>query len=652
MIRSTCPIIMSLCLLLVFEHAHANTLTVSDTSGCTSDTVTVTIMMANSTTPVDAFGLRLNYDSSALQYQSCSQGTLNPGWAVFNCNGSTAGLVVVGGFTMSSIPAGSNGSLVTVTFTILCGSCTNGQTFGMTLTNLVDDLVGFTVDNGVFTYTCPATVTPTRTPTPTLTPSPTPTRTPTMTPDPSNIISVTDAQGCTSETIQTAVELNIPSFAVDDFNFYLSFDTSALDFSSYSAGMLLPPGGWSMFTCVESSPGVLHISGFSMSALPSGSSGSLILLNFSVLCSSCSNGQTFPLTLFDLAADISGFTVDNGVFTYTCPATVTPTRTPTMTPDPSNIISVTDAQGCTSETIQTAVELNIPSFAVDDFNFYLSFDTSALDFSSYSAGMLLPPGGWSMFTCVESSPGVLHISGFSMSALPSGSSGSLILLNFSVLCSSCSNGQTFPLTLFDLAADISGFTVDNGVFTFCPSTPTPTSTPMHDLLLVQNVSGCAEDVIVVRVFATNPQTAVDSFQFRLYFNSSALSYNEQYNAGTFAPAGGWNTFSCNQVAAGQIEISGTASSPVSAGSTGSLVLLGFTVQCDTCSSGQTFGLLAGNLSGDLLDFDINQGIFTFCPATATPTPPAAVPASGTISTTVLIFFVSLLLVANTLRRHH
>ena len=502
MIRSTCPIIMSLCLLLVFEHAHANTLTVSDTSGCTSDTVTVTIMMANSTTPVDAFGLRLNYDSSALQYQSCSQGTLNPGWAVFNCNGSTAGLVVVGGFTMSSIPAGSNGSLVTVTFTILCGSCTNGQTFGMTLTNLVDDLVGFTVDNGVFTYTCPATVTPTRTPTPTLTPSP------------------------------------------------------------------------------------------------------------------------------------------------------TPTRTPTMTPDPSNIISVTDAQGCTSETIQTAVELNIPSFAVDDFNFYLSFDTSALDFSSYSAGMLLPPGGWSMFTCVESSPGVLHISGFSMSALPSGSSGSLILLNFSVLCSSCSNGQTFPLTLFDLAADISGFTVDNGVFTFCPSTPTPTSTPMHDLLLVQNVSGCAEDVIVVRVFATNPQTAVDSFQFRLYFNSSALSYNEQYNAGTFAPAGGWNTFSCNQVAAGQIEISGTASSPVSAGSTGSLVLLGFTVQCDTCSSGQTFGLLAGNLSGDLLDFDINQGIFTFCPATATPTPPAAVPASGTISTTVLIFFVSLLLVANTLRRHH
>jgi len=162
----------------------------TDSSGCQNDSITISLMMNNTLTAVDAIGVHILYDTNVLQYVSTAYGTLNPGWMFFNSNEAIPGDVTLGAFTMSAIPQGSNGSLAVLTFNVVCSSCYFGQTSAQTLFDAADDIATFTLTNGTFTYTCGPTVTPTaaptNSPTPTSgatdTPTSTPTNTPTQTP--------------------------------------------------------------------------------------------------------------------------------------------------------------------------------------------------------------------------------------------------------------------------------------------------------------------------------------------------------------------------------------------------------------------------------------------------------------------------------------
>ncbi|HPQ41736.1 MAG TPA: cohesin domain-containing protein, partial [bacterium] len=174
----------------------AGFLTASDVSGCQSDTVTVSILMDNPDNGVDAFTFDLAYDPSALAYNSCTEGTLVPpgGWVYIDCF-DNGGYVTAAAFSVIGdvIPAGSSGVILEMTFTVTCAACLQNDTFPLTLSNLADDVTGFTPINGIFTYFCaptptptytsiPFTPTPTQTPIPTDTPTNVPTNTPTNTP--------------------------------------------------------------------------------------------------------------------------------------------------------------------------------------------------------------------------------------------------------------------------------------------------------------------------------------------------------------------------------------------------------------------------------------------------------------------------------------
>jgi len=163
--------------------SRADDIWVEDVSGCNSDNIQVNIMVSNGDTAIDAFTLDLSFDNTMLVYNSCTAGTLDPGWQMFDCNEVSPGEVRVLAFAVApnEIPAGSLGSIAVLSFTVTCPACNDWDTSVLALHNLYDDIEFFTVTNGTFTYLCP-TATPVPTDTPTNTPTSTPTTPPTDTP--------------------------------------------------------------------------------------------------------------------------------------------------------------------------------------------------------------------------------------------------------------------------------------------------------------------------------------------------------------------------------------------------------------------------------------------------------------------------------------
>lgn len=59
-------------------------------------------------------------------------------------NEAVAGTIVVGGFSLDEIPAGSDGSLVALTFDVVSCECSS-----LALANLVDDVAGWSTGDGL-----------------------------------------------------------------------------------------------------------------------------------------------------------------------------------------------------------------------------------------------------------------------------------------------------------------------------------------------------------------------------------------------------------------------------------------------------------------------------------------------------------------------
>ncbi|MBN1296256.1 hypothetical protein JXA80_05715, partial [bacterium] len=182
---------MILAILVPVSMMAQDSLVCEDASGCDTDTVTVSILMSNPVTPVSVFTINMSFPDDILDYTSCVQGTLVPsgGWILFGCNSPSANTLSLAGFGLNSIPAGSTGTLVELTFTVNCPTCFEGQNGTLDFTLLEDDVASFVSTAGTFTYTCITTTpTPTETPIPTDTPTntPVPTDTPTNTPVPTD----------------------------------------------------------------------------------------------------------------------------------------------------------------------------------------------------------------------------------------------------------------------------------------------------------------------------------------------------------------------------------------------------------------------------------------------------------------------------------
>lgn len=116
-------------------------------SGSPGDVVTVDLMIETAATEVDAVTISLKYDTSKLQYVDWADGSLNPGWVMFNINEKADGEISVGGFCVkTAIKPGSKGSIATLSFKVQ--SEASGEAAMITFDKIRDDVENFNFENG------------------------------------------------------------------------------------------------------------------------------------------------------------------------------------------------------------------------------------------------------------------------------------------------------------------------------------------------------------------------------------------------------------------------------------------------------------------------------------------------------------------------
>jgi hypothetical protein len=327
-------------------------------------------------------------------------------------------------------------------------------------------------------------------------------------------------------------------------------------------------------------------------------------------------------------------------------------------------IWVTDAQGCTDDQITVFFWIDNEDTPVDAFTISLGYDPDMIEYFSIAEGDLTPgTEGWVLFDAYVSSPGTLMIGGFGITGdIPAGSQGTIAEVTFIVTCIGCSNGDTSALVFQMLEDDLAGFGSSDGLFTFScggsptstpvptdtpepptstpvptdtpefpTSTPVPTDTPLPthtpepgDWLLIEDVTGCHEDQITVRILLNNDNTPVDAFTMQIGYDTTMLFYDSCVE-GDLQPPGEWTMFGCHEPEPGLISVGGFSMEPIPAGEHGYLAELLFVVDCPDCNQGDTSSLTFLTLYDDIAEFDAYDGLFLYDCETPTATPSTPVP---------------------------
>ncbi len=291
-------------------------------------------------------------------------------------------------------------------------------------------------------------------------------------------------------------------------------------------------------------------------------------------------------------------------------------------------IWIEDGSGCTGEKVQIAVSISNPDTETDAFGFDLHYCTDMLEYVSCIKGELT--NYWYFIECNEQEAGRVRVGGFSTTPIPAGSDGSIIILNFQVTYSGCELYDECEMYLSNFEDDISGWTAQTGTFTYycfptatptatrtCTPTHTPTPTPLTDILQVSFAEGCSGESIQVPVFISNPNNAMDAFGFDLNYCTDMLEFTSCQKGELTQD---WTYFDCNESQPGVLIIGGFGSPVVPAGSAGSIVLLNFDVECETCNNGDECILSMTDLVDDIADWIPLPGAFTYyCSPTPTHT---------------------------------
>lgn len=93
---------------------------------------------------IDAFGVTVNFDPQLLQFDSVEPGAQTLNWQGLNASIAGEGQVIIGGFSGDAAPVSGSSELATLNFT--CIGC--DATTVLSLTDLTDDVRGYTVNNG------------------------------------------------------------------------------------------------------------------------------------------------------------------------------------------------------------------------------------------------------------------------------------------------------------------------------------------------------------------------------------------------------------------------------------------------------------------------------------------------------------------------
>ena len=397
------------------------------------DTLIIPIFIHNPDTAVMAFGFDVIYDTSQLSYSSCSAGDLTSGWKenfLLGCNEITAGDVTVGGWNTPGIPVGSNGSIVLLSFDVLPGNL--GDTSAIHLESFTDSIVGWASEDTAFYYGCE--------------------------------IEVSDTTACAG-SVEVSISVNTGG-AVDFFAFSVHYNTSMLMYTDvFSPGELT--ADWALLSCFEMSSGELLVVGTSNyggTPLSGGTVGSILVMNYNVACSGCTEGQTSAITISDLDEDFLNYLALDGSFQYSCAGV------------PDSLV-VGSASGSMDDIISIPVTVDTAPNDVDEFGFDLHYCSDMLIFTGFSPGILT--SDWTYLDCFDDLVSqTITIGGYEANpsyVIPAGTSGTLIVLDFRVTCGSCLPMDTCTISADDFVSDVLTWDSSDGQFIFVD--PTPSVTP-------------------------------------------------------------------------------------------------------------------------------------------------------------------------------
>jgi len=110
-------------------------------AGASGD-VLIAVEAASGSEPLDAWGVTVRFDATALEFTSCRAGGLDPGWQLFGCRESAPGEVTIGAMSFEALPPGSHGTLAFLRFAALSPLRAAAQTPRIWLADAVDGLDG------------------------------------------------------------------------------------------------------------------------------------------------------------------------------------------------------------------------------------------------------------------------------------------------------------------------------------------------------------------------------------------------------------------------------------------------------------------------------------------------------------------------------
>jgi len=113
-------------------------------------------------------------------------------------------------------------------------------------------------------------------------------------------------RGAKPERVSAEVLLSKAAAPVSAFGFQVRFDAQRMTFNAAMPGALDP--GWEMFAARESAPGIVTVGAFSLDEVPAGSTGSLVLLEFT-LNQKRELTDSLAMDIYELADGLAGCTV-------------------------------------------------------------------------------------------------------------------------------------------------------------------------------------------------------------------------------------------------------------------------------------------------------------------------------------------------------
>lgn len=132
--------------------SHEPILSIQSVSGNKDKMVTVLVQVHNTPRAIEAFGFKFKFDEKVLEYHEAGSQGLTRDFASLNAHQLSKGTIIVGGYNLKPVPSGSSGTILAITFKVVCSACRNGDTSSMDLFDLKDDIKGWQTQKGTFTF--------------------------------------------------------------------------------------------------------------------------------------------------------------------------------------------------------------------------------------------------------------------------------------------------------------------------------------------------------------------------------------------------------------------------------------------------------------------------------------------------------------------